>query len=453
MASTPRYRDRHDAGEAVARALSAYAGRDDLVVLALPRGGVPVAYPVARSLGAPLDVFIVRKLGYPGEEELAMGAIASGDVVVLDEELARTVPGDALDAILAREREELGRREREYRDGRARPAVEGKTAILVDDGLATGSTMRAAVAALRKERPARIVVAVPIAAPETCAAFEREVDDIICAATPEPFYAVGLWYADFSQTTDVEVRDLLARAAREGSSAAARRELPVVIVAGDVEMEGDLTVPAGAVGLVLFAHGSGSSRKSSRNRFVAGQLNGAGIATLLFDLLTPAEEERERWTAHLRFDIALLAVRLLGATAWVRRHPYLSALRVGYFGASTGAAAALIAAARGGGVAAVVSRGGRPDLAGEALPSVSAPTLLVVGGDDHPVVELNEEAFAMLTCGKRLEIVPGATHLFEEPGALERVAVLARDWFREHLTERAPDRGVLPSDGQRPAPR
>ncbi len=214
------FRDRTDAGRQLAARLTHYAGRDDVLVLALPRGGVPVGYEVAESLGAPLDVFLVRKLGTPGHEELAMGAIASGGVRVLNDQVVRMLrPSDAVIArVEAEERRELDRREREYRGGRPPLDVRGKTVILVDDGLATGSTMRAAVAAIRKLGPARVVVAVPVGAAETCEEFEGEADEAICAREPDPFYAVGAWYGDFSQTTDDEVKELLARseAARVG---------------------------------------------------------------------------------------------------------------------------------------------------------------------------------------------------------------------------------------------
>jgi len=188
-------------------------------VLALPRGGVPVAFVVAQALHAPLDVFLVRKLGVPGQEELAMGAIATGGVRVLNAEVVRYlgIPEEVIDTVAAREMQEITRRERLYRADRPAPDVRGRTVILVDDGLATGSTMRAAVATLRQQQPARLVVAVPTAAPETCEELSAEVDEIVCAVTPEPFYAVGLWYKDFAQTTDEEVRDLLARAARPQS--------------------------------------------------------------------------------------------------------------------------------------------------------------------------------------------------------------------------------------------
>ena len=211
----------------------------------------------------------------------------------------------------------------------------------------------------------------------------------------------------------------------------------VVIPAGRARLSGDLDVPADAQGLVLFAHGSGSSRHSPRNRYVGEVIRNAGIGTLLFDLLTPAEESEDQFTGHLRFDIALLASRLADATKWVIYRSELTHLGLGYFGSSTGAAAALIAAtASGFPVQAIVSRGGRPDLAGAALPYVSAPTLLIVGGLDDVVIRLNEQALHQLRCQKHLEIVPGATHLFEEKGALPRVAALAAEWFKEHLRRR-----------------
>lgn len=202
---------------------------------------------------------------------------------------------------------------------------------------------------------------------------------------------------------------------------------------GAVQLAGDLSLPADARGLVVFAHGSGSSRHSPRNKQVAAALGDAGLATLLVDLLTEEEERVDLVTRELRFDIGLLAERLLAASEWAAQDDVVGALQVGYFGASTGAAAALIAAAERDDVRAVVSRGGRPDLAGDALPRVRAATLLIVGGNDELVLELNRETLERLTAEKRLEIVPGATHLFEEPGALEEVSRLARDWFLEHL--------------------
>ena len=225
-ADSQRFADRRNAGAVLAARLSRFAGRNDVVVLALPRGGVPIGYEVARALDAPLDVFVVRKLGFPDYPELAMGAIASGGVRVLNDEVLALSPISpaAIDAVTNGERLELERRERAYRDGRAPVTVGGRIVILVDDGLATGSTMRAAVLAVRRLQPSRIVVAVPVGAPKTCDLLRELADEVECVFTPEPFGAVGLWYVDFSQTTDEEVRELLAvsasdRAARVRRSA------------------------------------------------------------------------------------------------------------------------------------------------------------------------------------------------------------------------------------------
>ncbi|MES2467936.1 MAG: alpha/beta hydrolase [Verrucomicrobiota bacterium] len=208
----------------------------------------------------------------------------------------------------------------------------------------------------------------------------------------------------------------------------------VVISAGEVELQGELELPPGAPGIVVFAHGSGSSRHSPRNHFVARMIRSAGIGTLLLDLLTPQEEQLDEITGALRFDIALLAQRLVEVAQWLNVQPDTAGLKLGFFGASTGGGAALVAAAElGNQIAAVVSRGGRPDLAGKALAAVTAPTLLIVGGWDEPVIALNHEAYAKLNGKKDFRIVPGATHLFEEPGKLEQVAQLSADWFSQHM--------------------
>jgi predicted phosphoribosyltransferase/dienelactone hydrolase len=428
------YRDRREAGRALADELREYGGRDDVVVLGLPRGGVPVAYEIAAALGAPLDVVLVRKLGVPGHEELAFGALASGGLRVLNDDViaAYSIPETTVDAVTAQQEAEIRRREQAYVGTRQQLRLAGKTAIVVDDGLATGSTMLAAVRALRKAGPRCIVVAVPVAARPTCRMLSVEADDVRCLLEPDDLRAIGLWYEDFEQVADDEVRQLLG-SARARSVRRVTLEVAHPRSGGDAPLKADLTVPPSPRAVVAFAHGSGSGRASPRNRAVATVLNEAGLATLLIDLLTPAEEALDRRTGELRFDIPLLAERL-GASTVAALDPELARSPLVYYGASTGAAAALLAAARRpDGVAAVVSRGGRPDLAGDALALVRAPTLLIVGGADPTVLELNRRARAELRVETRLEIVEGAGHLFEEPGALERVAELTRDWVLEHV--------------------
>jgi len=435
------FADRRDAGRQLAERLR-HVAAERPVIVALPRGGLPVAYEVARALEAPLDVVVVRKLGVPHQPELAMGALGEGGVRVLDSRvvrMARVTPED-LAAVEHRERKELERRAGRFRGDWPPVPLAGRTVVIVDDGIATGSTARAAVQVVRAHGAARVVIATPVAPPETVTSLEDEADEVVCVERPDPFYAIGAFYLDFDQTSDEEVIELL-RKSRGGASDTGVRaeddpdvlEIPVEVTNG-VRLDGRLALPNKPVGVVVFAHGSGSSQHSPRNRSVARALNAGGLATLLFDLLTPIEAMDQ---ANV-FDIELLARRLLTATNWLRRHPATSDLPVGYFGASTGAAAALRAAAEPYAVVqAIVSRGGRPDLAGPALAEVRAPTFLIVGGRDHGVIELNEAAAREMQCECRLAVVPGATHLFEEPGALESVARLARGWFVDHLGGRA----------------
>jgi putative phosphoribosyl transferase len=426
---TMPFLDRSDAGRRLAGRLLHLRGQD-VVVLGLPRGGVPVAAEVARVLGAPLDVILVRKLGVPVQPELGLGAIGEGDVRIINPEVVAIthVTAGEIAAVEKRERAELERRARRFRGDRPRTPLTGRTAIVIDDGIATGSTARAACRVARAQGAVRVVLAVPVAPPPARTALADAADEVICLETPRHFLAIGEWYEDFSQTSDGEVVRLLRLAAGEAYPAPASGE--VVIAAGPARLAGQLTRPGSGAGIVLFAHGSGSSRHSPRNRFVAGVLADAGLGTLLFDLLTPAEEGDRAKV----FDIGLLAGRLAAVTRWLHEQPDLAGARVGYFGASTGAAAGLWAAAEPGSeVAAVVSRGGRPDLAMERLAQVRAPTLLIVGALDEVVLGMNGAAQRHLRCESYLAVVPGATHLFEEPGTLERVAGLARDWFTRYL--------------------
>ncbi|MFF2744306.1 phosphoribosyltransferase family protein [Kitasatospora sp. NPDC058048] len=434
------FADRTEAGRRLAARLGHLAG-PDTVIVALPRGGVPVAAEVAAVLGAPLDICVIRKLGVPHQPELGMGAIGEGGVRVLNDQVIRfsAVTDEQLAEVERRERAELARRARRYRGDRPPADLRGRTVVVVDDGIATGSTARAACRIVRERGAARVVLAVPVAPADWAERLDEVADELVCVGTPSPFYAIGEFYADFTQTGDEEVLRLLTEAGGDPSSASAGVDRELLLPVAGVRLAGRLTVPAGAHGVVVFAHGSGSGRHSPRNRHVAEYLNRTGLATLLFDLLTEAEEPDRRNV----FDVTLLGGRL---TAVARRLgaaqdgpdaavPETLGLPLGLFGASTGAAAALHTAAElGPAVRAVVSRGGRPDLAApDTLARVRAPTLLVVGSLDPTVLDLNRRARSRLRCETGLAVVPHASHLFEEPGTLDRVAELASDWFLRHL--------------------
>jgi putative phosphoribosyl transferase len=427
------FENRVQAGRALAARLEHLRGQD-VVVLGLPRGGVPVAYEVAKELHLPLDVIVVRKLGVPSQPELAMGAVGEGGVVVVNEEVSRMIRinRDDFDRVEAHERKEVERRAKSFRGNRLGVSLQGRIALVIDDGIATGSTAQAACKVARASGAVKVILAVPVGASDSLRLLEKAADEIVCLYIPEMLYAVGEWYEDFSPTSDEEVVELLRDASLKLTTDINQvpRDDEIKVQAGAVTLAGHLIVPEKAKGIVIFAHGSGSSRQSPRNQAVAHALNRAGLATLLFDLLT-VDEEDDRSNV---FDIELLAKRLAEATSWVHRQTGLVQLQICYFGASTGAAAALWAAADPDiDIAAIVSRGGRADLAGSKLSKVRAATLLIVGERDDVVIELNRAAQAELRCENKLEIVPRATHLFEEPGALTRVAELATEWFLTHL--------------------
>lgn len=397
------------------------------MILGLPRGGVPVAREIAEALRAPLDVLVVRKLGLPWQPEFAFGAVGEGGVCVVDRSVcaAAGLHEADVDDIIRRESAEVVHRVTMFRGGHPMTDVAGREVIIVDDGMATGSTVLAAVEVLRRLGASRIVVAVPVASMQAAESVARQVDELVCLHTPVDFRAVGLHYDAFDQETDEHVRALLT----------VHGSVPLAVAATDalgraIELPGTLTLPENARGIVVFAHGSGSSRFSLRNVHVAQVLHHSGLGTLLFDLLTESEAADRRYV----FDIDLLASRLEAALDHLRAQPQWSHLPIGLFGASTGAGAALMAAARRPEqISAVVSRGGRPDLAGTSLPLVQAPTLLIVGGLDHEVIGLNELAMSRLQCAHEMRIIPGATHLFEEPGTLDQAASLASEWFSAHL--------------------
>jgi predicted phosphoribosyltransferase/dienelactone hydrolase len=426
------FRDRIEAGHRLAKALHAHQGRSPLI-LAIPRGAVPMGRALADELQGELDVVMVRKIGAPHNPEFALGAVDEGGWVYRNP-WAGSDPA-TLEYIESESRVQLDvlrRRRAQYTPGRAPVDPAGRIVIVVDDGLATGSTMIAALHALRSRKPARLICAVPVAPPDVLDKIGAYADEVVCLHTPADFQAVGQFYRHFDQVEDEEVIAVLrrgqgARAAPPPPGALLKNGM-VRMQLADVTLEGELH-PGDGQRLVVFAHGSGSSRHSPRNRYVAQVLNESGIGTLLFDMLTVQEDQdHER-----RFDIELLTQRLLGATQWLRAQA--PALSLGYFGASTGAAAALRAAVLlPVPVDAVVSRGGRPDLAGApALQRMTCPTLLIVGSLDTQVLALNRQALAQIGSVGKLVQIPGATHLFEEPGTLEQAATAAAHWFARHL--------------------
>jgi predicted phosphoribosyltransferase/pimeloyl-ACP methyl ester carboxylesterase len=420
------FRDRSDAGKALARALQVHQDQHP-VILGLPRGGVPVAWEIAHSLDADMDVLIVRKLGLPMQPEYAFGAVGEGDVTVLDSSMCASAGMSETDVarVVQRERNEVVDRVAEFRGGQPMMNVAGREVIIVDDGIATGSTMLVAIEVVRRLGARRIYAAAPVASRSTAQLIAQHVDGLICLSTPENFYAVGAHYQDFTQVSDEQVHALLS------GYGLIQVEVPFTDALGrSMHLQGSLVLPAGAPGIVIFAHGSGSSRFSSRNVHVARVLQRSGVGTFLFDLLT----ESEAADRNNVFNIDLLATRVESALDHLARVSAWAEKPIGLFGASTGAAAALVAAARRTDqVQAVVSRGGRPDLAGAFLSLVQAPTLLIVGGLDREVIALNEFAMRHLHCAHELKIVPGAGHLFEEPGTLDHAASLAAEWFRANL--------------------
>jgi putative phosphoribosyl transferase len=423
------FRDRREAGRLLALELVGGgvlgAATGTAVVVGLARGGVEVAAEVAAVLHAPLDALAVRKIGHPLEPEYGIGAVAPGGISYV--RAADGLSSSELDEAVRATSEKAAALDARLHERHAALSVAGATCVLVDDGLATGGTVVAAIRWARANGARRVIVAVPVGAALTADWLQRDenVDAVVCLVSTFELGAIGAWYDDFHQVSDSDVAELLA-ASRDREIVTSTAE----IVIGDARLPADLAIPPRAIGWAVFAHGSGSSRLSPRNTGVAAELNGAGIATLLFDLLTP-EEEVDR---HNVFDVELLARRLSTATRWLAARPEASGLPLGYFGASTGAAAALLAAAeQGDRISAVVSRGGRPDLAWAQLSRVRAPTLLIVGGADSVVMEVNETAARQLTCPHELVVVPEATHLFEEPGALGHVAALASAWFSKHF--------------------
>jgi putative phosphoribosyl transferase len=429
--------DRLDAGRHLAGALQSYAGTS-AVVVGLARGGVEVGAAVAAALRLPLRALVVRKIGAPRNPELAIGAVSETGVQWTDARLMKpTGASDRyLEQTVAAEAAEAKRQHLKYaaHDSRESQGLRGRVAILVDDGIATGATALVAIRTARDLGASRIVLATPVASAQATSTLGQYADEVIVLVTPEAFQAVGLHYRQFAQLDDeVVMRRLEESSAGTLSTAPLTERIDrseIHISAGPVMLPAILSVPTHTVGIVIFAHGSGSGRLSPRNGTVAQMLNESGLATLLADLLTD-DEARDRRKV---FDIGLLAGRVLDCATCVDRNPITAHLPLGLFGASTGAGAALLAASdHSARIRAIVSRGGRPDLAAGALEEVEAPTLLLVGSADTKVIALNRHAFDRLHSEKSLIVIPGAGHLFEEPGALDEVAREARDWFLRYV--------------------
>ena len=430
------FADRVDAGRALAGGL-AHLQHEDVVVLGLPRGGVPVAYEVAEALGKPLDVIVVRKLGVPFQPELAMGAIGEGGTQVLDRSLAARigVTETELQIVERRERAILEDRVARLRRGRRRLDLTGRVAVVVDDGIATGATARVACQVARSLGAALVVLAVPVA-PAGTVGLIREADEVVTVSTPARFSSVGEHYLDFSPTTDEEVVCCWtprpggsAPGSRRGSSPTATSTSGSPPTASS--STGTCTCPSRRPGWWCSPTAAAAAGRARATSSSPGCCSAAGLGTLLLDLLTPEEERGPRRTS---------STSSCSPTGWSPRPRWLAeprrrrGLPVGYFGASTGAGAACgPPPSRASGVGAVVSRGGRPDLAAPRLGEVAAPTLLVVGSEDRTVLELNRQTMDLLRCPRELAVVEGATHLFEESGTLAEAALLAADWFVAHL--------------------
>ena len=427
MLASQSYWNRDHAGRQLARALRRYSMAHPLI-LALTSEGVVVARQVAERLSAELDALVVVEVTDPNDPGVTIGAVSEGGVSMFDRNTCERQGLDPVDveAAVHRGMSELKRRVLAIRGGRPLVDVTNRLVIVVDDGIESGVRMSSAVAYVRRAGAARVVVAAPLGWRTAVENLQTVADEVVCPAVVSEARSIDDRYEEDEVVTDSEIATILRLSSRHD----------VVVSVTDPHHRGwqvhsTLGIPRGAHGVVVFAHGSGSSRLSPRNQEVAASLNEAGFATVLFDLLT----EDESHDRSLVFDINYLAERLIAVVDWCAQDDRLGDLPLGLFGASTGAAAALAAAARRPAVVrAVVSRGGRPDLAETSLRSVEAPTLLIVGGDDAEVLTLNEFALERLGGPARLEIIPGATHLFEEPGAMNRVSLLAASWFDEFMT-------------------
>lgn len=443
MPARPPFHCREQAGRAVAQELGDLRGASRLIVLGLPRGGVVVAEAVAHALGAACDVIVARKLGVPGVEEVAFGAIAEGCDRIVDDPVRSYIgiPKALVHRVVERERRELARRVRAFRGDRLLPSLTGMTVVLVDDGMATGATMHAAALAVRAHNPASITVAVPVASRASCDSLAPVVTRVVALHVPEPFTTVSDCYEEFEQVSDDDVRRLLATPVHPSTTpeqwpqrASAGQAVAIPVEPIGATIAGDLGLPdvdRSPHGLVIFAHGGGSSRHSYRNAFLAAWLQAIGWSTLRIDLLLPDEQSQDARDGSLRFDIERITQRLCAAVDWSVRERVPGHRNVILFGASTGAAAAVLAAvARPQTVRGVMSRGGRVDLAAAVFDRITVPVLMVVGTRDPDTLRGNREALRVLRSDPTLRLVRGAGHTFEEPGALGAVGRHVEAWLR-----------------------
>lgn len=413
------FRDREDGARQLLLHLEDLKGQNPLV-LGVPRGAIPMAKIIAEELHGDLDLILVKKVGHPLQPEFALGAVTEdGEIVLGMGAIENGITKEQIEES-AKQPVELLRMQRAKLTHRRAPiSPKDRVVVVVDDGIATGATMSAAVQSLKSKGAKRVIVAAPVTSREAKDLLELSGAEVRAVAIPKHFGAVSYYYQNFTQISEAEISSFFKLSAAQ-------------IKVSSLNLDGILGIPKDAQGVVIFAHGSGSSRLSPRNQFVAEMLNKHHIATLLVDLLTEVEGQNRQNV----FDIRLLAYRLTEITDWLIAQPQLRALKVGYFGASTGAGAALSAAAhRPTRISAIVSRGGRPDLAGADLEIVKAPTLMIVGGRDIPVLALNQKAYQRMHCERKIEIVERATHLFEEPGTIERVSELAIAWFQKYFGE------------------
>lgn len=420
------FRNRIDAGQRLAESLKGYQG-SDAVVLGIPRGGVPVAAEVARSLGLPLDVAVARKLGAPGQPELAIGACTANGGLYLNDDLIHDLGvGEAyLDREVERKRAEARDRELRFRGGRPSPALTGRIVILVDDGLATGATIRAAVQSVRRAGPSKLVAAVPVGAPESCASLRGEVDELVCLWEPDGFMAVGQFYRDFSPTEDDEVERILREASRDTHREVTFRNSRGRRLAGTLLLPRDAERPP----VVLFAHGFNSSRRSSRNLMIAERLVASGIAAFLIDFTGHGDSEGDIRDA----TVEQMADDLRSAIDYISAEAAVDAERIGLSGSSSGGIVSAREAAWDERVRVLVLRSVPAEDLFEAAARIRATTLVIAGANDIPIVEEDRALADVIAGPHHFDVVPHAGHLFERPGEMERVTDLSVDWFVSHL--------------------